>query len=323
MARNISLITALIVVGAALLLWWLVPSKPSELLHGDIEVREVRIASKVPGRVLKLHVAEGDRVSAGQLLFELASPELDAALAQAEAAQDATSALEDEANAGLRAEQIEISRLEWQRALIEKELLATSLKRIQNLYNEGLVSQQHLDEMVAKAQASADQAKAAEAMYQMAASGARDEQLRAAAAQNRRAQAAVAEVQAFRSETESRAPRAGEIAAIVIHEGELAPPGYPVITLIDPDDVWAVFNIREDKLKTLAPGAEFRAFVPALQEHLSFKVSKLNALPSFANWKQVQGTPGYDLKTFQIEAVPTKPNTGLRAGMTVVLTLEQ
>jgi HlyD family secretion protein len=315
-------IIVLATVALLTLIWWLWPAPEQELIHGDIEVREVRVASKVPGRIVRLSVSEGDKVEAGQPLFELASPELDAALAQAQAAEDAAGALQDEAKAGLRSEEIEVTRLEWQRALIETNLMTTTLKRIQNLYNDGLVSRQHLDEIAAKAAASADQAKAAEAVYTLAASGAREEQLRAVAAQNRRAAAAVAEVEAFRSETQSVSPISGQVASVVIRQGELAPAGYPVITIIDPEDVWLVLNVREDKLNSLAPGAEFDAFVPALKQQLSFQVTKLNALPSFANWKQVRGTPGYDLKTFQIEAKPIQINPQLRAGMTVVLALE-
>lgn len=316
------LILAVVLILIVALVWWLWPAQGKELIHGDIEVREVRVASKIPGRVIKVAVEEGDVVEQGQLLFELSSPELDATLAQAQAAEDATKALQDEANAGLRKEQIEMARLQWERALIEKNLTASTLKRIQSLYKDGLVSQQNLDEMTAKAAASADQAKAAEAAYRMASSGAREEQLRAVAAQNRRAAAAVAEVEVFRSEAKSIAPIAGQVASVVIREGELAPPGYPVVTLIDPNDMWVVMNIREDKLSTFALGSEFTAHVPALQEDLVFKVSKLNPLPSFANWKQVKGTPGYDLKTFQIEAKPTTPNIKLRAGMTVILALD-
>ncbi|MDP4535859.1 efflux RND transporter periplasmic adaptor subunit [Alkalimonas collagenimarina] len=316
------IIALVIIISLLALLWWLWPKAQQELLHGDIEVREVRIASKIPGRIIHLHVAEGDMVEAGQLLFELTSPELDAALAQAEAAEDAASAMQDEAKAGLRSEEIEVTRLEWQRALIEKKLMETTLARIQNLYNDGLVSQQHLDEVTAKAAASADQAKAAEAVYTMASSGAREEQLRAISAQNRRAAAAVAEVEAFRGEIQARSPITGQVASIAIRQGELAPAGFPVMTIIDPTDTWVVFNIREDKLNSMMPGTELSAYVPAIKQQLEFTVTKLSALPSFANWKQVRGTPGYDLKTFQIEAKPKENKAQLRAGMTVVLALE-
>ena len=320
-ARPIIFVIVAILLIAAV--WWLLPKQNRELIHGDIEVREIRVASKIPGRVIKLPVSEGDMVEAGQLLFELSSPELDTKLEQAVAVEDATKAVEDEAKSGLRREQVEIARLEMQRAATARDLTAATQKRIQNLYADGLVSRQQLDEITAKAAASADQAKAAQAAYQMAASGAREEQLRAAAAQNRRAKAAVSEVEVFRSEAQSLAPIAGQVASVVIKEGELAPAGYPVITLIDPKDVWVVMNIREDKLNTLTLGTEFTALVPALNKDVKFKVTKLNPLPSFANWKQVKGTSGYDLKTFQIEARPIEPNHNLIAGMTVVLSMEE
>lgn len=317
------LMTALGIAIVASLFWWLWPSHDGvEYLHGDVEVREIRVASKVPGRVAALHVSAGDHVEEGQLLFELNSAELDAMLAQAEAAEEATKALQDEANAGLRSEEIEVSRLQWQSALIQQNLMQASLTRISNLYQDGLVSQQHYEEVVAKTQASVDQALAAEAIYNMAAAGAREEQLRAVAAQNRRAAAAVAEVEAFRAETRVYAPIAGTVANVVIQRGELAPQGYPVITIVDPLDTWVVFNIREDRLQRLAPGAEFAAFVPALQKSLTFRVTKLNALPSFASWRQVRGTPGYDLKTFQIEATPIEQQRDLRAGMSVIYAVE-
>lgn len=307
------------------LFWWIWPKPQPELLHGTVEVREIRLASKIPGRILRLHVAEGERVEAGQLVFELDSPELTAKLAQAEAAEAATQALQDEAEAGLRSEEIEMARLDWQRAMVQQNLYQSTLSRMRNLHAEGLVSQQQLEETQAKWQASLDQANAAEARYTMAASGAREEQLRAVQAQNRRAAAAVAEVEAYRQETRMLAPVAGEVASIVIQPGELAPAGYPIITLVDPTDVWVVFNIREDKLNALVPGTTFDAKVPALRQTLRFRVSKLNALPSFASWKQVRGTPGYDLKTFQLEARPVQTEQAipqLRAGMTVILELE-
>ncbi|MCH8538224.1 MAG: biotin/lipoyl-binding protein [Alkalimonas sp.] len=316
---SVSLVIAVIGV----VFWFLWPQPAAELLHGDVEVKEIRLASKVPGRVAHLWVKEGQMVAKGDVLFELDSPELQAKLAQAQAAEAATKALQEQTESGLRSEEIEMARLDWQRALVQQNLAEKTMQRMKNLHQDGLVAQQQLDEVKAKWQASQDQASAAEARFTMAAQGARTEQRQAVQAQNRQAAAAVAEVEAYFQETRVVAPRAGQIATIVIEEGELAPSGYPVMTLIDPTDSWVVFNIREDKLNAMVPGTVFQAKVPALGKELEFSVTKLAALPSFANWKQVRGTPGYDLKTFQLEARPTTPQPELRAGMTVILHLEQ
>jgi HlyD family secretion protein len=260
-------------------------------------------------------------VQANELLFRIYSPELDAKLAQAQAAEQAAVAMSDKAHSGLRTEEIEMARLDWQRALVQQQLAQTTLTRMSNLHQEGLIATQQLDEVKAQAKASTEQSKAAEARYTMAAKGARSEELRTAQAQSRQAAAAVAEVEAYRQELEVRAPKAGEVATLVIRQGELAPTGYPVVTLADLTDSWVIFNFREDKLSRFAVGKQFTATVPALAMDTVFVVTKLRALPSFASWKQAQGTPGYDLKTFQLEAKPVQPLSGLRAGMTVITEL--
>lgn len=322
--QRTKLIRFLVWVMLAVVIGWLIwsASKTSpEFLHGDVEVREIKIASKVAGRISELLVQEGQHVQANELLFRIHSPELDAKLAQAQAAEQAAVALSDKAISGLRTEEIEMARLDWQRALVQQQLAQTTLGRISNLHQEGLIATQQLDEVKAQAKASTEQSKTAEARYNMAAKGARSEELRAAQAQSRQAAAAVAEVEAYRRELEIRAPNAGEVATLVIRQGELAPTGYPVMTLADLTDTWVIFNVREDKLSRFTPGKEFTATVPALGIEASFVVTKLRALPSFASWKQAQGTPGYDLKTFQLEAKPVQPLSGLRAGMTVITEL--
>lgn len=316
--RFFALVVLAVFVG--LMIWSASKTSP-EFLHGDVEVREIKIASKVAGRISELLVEEGQQVQANDLLFRIYSPELDAKLAQAQAAEQAAVALSDKAHSGLRTEEIEMARLDWQRALVQQQLAQTTLTRMKNLHQEGLIATQQLDEVKAQAKASTEQSKAAEARYTMAAKGARSEELRTAQAQSRQAAAAVAEVEAYQQELEIRAPKAGEVATLVIRQGELAPTGYPVITLADLTDSWVIFNIREDKLSRFAVGKEFTATVPALSLDTEFVVTKLRALPSFASWKQAQGTPGYDLKTFQLEAKPVQPLPGLRAGMTVITEL--
>lgn len=322
MKSKMFVLAILAVVVIVLLFWALWPQAKAELIHGDIEVREIRLASKIPGRVAHIFVKEGQQVAKDDVLFELYSPELQAKLAQAKAAEAATQAMQDQTDSGMRSEEIDMVRLDWQRALVQQNLAEKTRQRMKNLHHDGLVALQQLDEVNAQWQASVDQASAAEARFTMAAQGARTEQREAVQAQNRQAAAAVAEVEAYYQETRILAPRAGEIASIVIAEGELAPSGFPVITLIDPTDNWVIFHLREDKLNALVPGTRFHASVPAIGQQLEFEVSKLAALPSFANWKQVRGTPGYDLKTFQLEARPVRPDPRLRAGMTVILALD-
>ncbi|RFA30156.1 hypothetical protein CAI21_08190 [Alkalilimnicola ehrlichii] len=293
-----------------------------EWLHGEVEVREVRVAAKVTGRVASMPVREGDWIEAGDLLFELDGPEIRARYEQALAAQEAAEAMRDQAEAGARSEEVEMARLEWKRAQAQAELADTSYQRIQAMADDGLVPRQQRDEAYAQWVGAREQANAAHARYQMTRAGARQEERRASEAQARQAAAARAEAEAIKEETRSVAPRSGEVATIAVEQGELAAAGFPVLTLADPTDTWVVFNVREDRLRGLQPGVEFDAFVPALEASYTFKVTRLSALPDFATWKAARGTPGYDLRTFQLEARPVEQVDGLRAGMTVIYRAE-
>lgn len=318
MKKPILFVIAIVLLGVIGLGLWASAQPKSEYLHGEVEIREIRLSAKIAGRIHELHVREGEQVEMGQLLVTLDGPEIRARLQQAEAARDAAQALSDKANAGARDEEITMARLDWERAMVQAELAQSTLNRLQELFDEGLVSRQQFDEVRAQNQASQRQAEAAESRYLMAQSGARSEERRAGDAQARQAAAAVAEAEALESETRILSPINGEIAAINIRRGELAPAGAAVLTVIDPSDVWIVVNIREDYLRGLSVGQVYQAYVPALDETLSFKVSRLNPLPTFATWKQAANTPGYDLRTFQVEARPVSPDPRLRAGMSVI-----
>lgn len=82
-----------------------------------------------------------------------------------------------------------------------------------------------------------------------------------------------------------------------------------------------VFNIREDKLRQFAKGAEFDATIPALGDKAyRFEVTHVAAMGDFATWRATNSQQGYDMRTFEIEARPVSPIEGLRAGMSVLVT---
>src|SRR6476469_1139154 len=70
-------------VAAALGCRWLLRERSAELrLHGTVEVQEVRLGSKIGGRVAEVLTREGDLVRAGQVLVRFEAPELEAQLGQ-------------------------------------------------------------------------------------------------------------------------------------------------------------------------------------------------------------------------------------------------
>jgi HlyD family secretion protein len=114
----------------------------------------------------------------------------------------------------------------------------------------------------------------------------------------------------------------GEVAKVLAKVGELSPAGVPVVTLVDLNDHWALFNVREDRLSSFALGSEFDAVVPALSaQAVRFKVTGSSVLPDFATWRATRSGAGYDMRSFEVRARPVQPLKGVRPGMSVLVTL--
>ena len=143
-------------------------SREKEVIQGQVEVSEYRVSSKVPGRILEIRVKEGDFVKVGDTLAILDAPEVRAKMEQAQSAQDAASALELKAQNGAREEQIRGAYNVLQQAKAGVEIAEKSYKRIQRLFDEGVVSEQKRDEVYAQYKAMEAQMQAAQSQYDMA-----------------------------------------------------------------------------------------------------------------------------------------------------------
>ena len=286
-------------------------------LQGQMDAQEVNVSSKVAGRVGQVNVKLGDTVSQGQLLFQLTSPEVDAKVAQATAAAQAADAVAQKAQAGARPEEVRAAKANWQRAQTGAAIARTTYERVDNMFAEGVIARQKRDEAEAQWRAAEQQAQAARAQYDMANAGARPEDKNAASAQARQVGAVLTEAQVALAETKIAAPVAGQVSKIQIQPGELAPQGFPVITLVNLADAWAVLQVREDEMAAFAMGSTHTANVPALKQQLTFKVSSVAVMPDFATWRAAR-PGGTDLRTFEIRLRPAIRVEGLRPGMSVV-----
>lgn len=315
----------LVVIAVVLLLlivwgFWKAAQPPAPFFQGQMEAKEVDIAPKVTARISQLHVKEGQHIQAGDLLLEMDSPEVQAKMAQAQAAQDAAQAVADKASNGARPEEVQMARLTWERAQAAANLAHTSYQRVQSLYDQGLVSAQKRDEAQTNWKASAAQADAAKAQWDMAAKGARTEDKTAAQAQVRQVQGVMAEAQAAQAETQLRSPVAGEVANVLAKVGELSPQGVAVVTVVNLSDQWVVINVREDQMQRFAVGSRFTGQLPALsQQSAEFEVYYVGVVPDFATWRSTRGSQGFDARTFEVRARPTQPIAGARPGMSVLV----
>lgn len=316
--RKAGILIALVLAIVVVIGLWLAWRTPAEQLQGMADADTINVAAKITARLAELKVREGDRVTAGQVLFVLDSPEVAAKEQQAQGALEAARAVADKADEGARSEDIRAAQANWKRAEAGATLADATYQRVQNLFNEGVMTRQKRDEALAQARSSRELSNAARAQYDQALAGARDQDKRAAQGQVRQAQGAVAEVDAARDEVNGRAPMAGEINKRMSDIGELVPAGYPVFTLVDIDRMWVSVNLRESQMRGLKVGTRLRGNVPALDRHAEFEVYFINPAGDYATWRATRQSSGYDVRSFEIRLRPVAPIEGFRPGMSVL-----
>ncbi len=293
-----------------------------QFLQGQMEARRVLVAGKVPGRIERLFVHEGDVVVKDSLIAVISSPEIEAKKMQARGALGAAKAQASKARNGARSEDITALKAMADRAQEAATLAKNTYNRVQKLYNEGVLPLQKRDEAETQMKASQSAADAARAQYNQAVAGARIEDKAAANALVMQAKGANAEVDAYLEETKIRTPITGEVSLKLAEEGEVVGSGMPIIAVTDLDDSWAVFHLREDFLKHVYKGKKFNVRIPALDQEVEMVVSYIASVGDYATWRSSKESSGFDLKTFEVRMRPTSKVRNLRPGMSVLFPVE-
>lgn len=275
------------------------------LLQGEVEVKTVDLSSKLTGRVLKINVKKGDTVKKGDVLIELDTPDIDAKAEQVNATLALALAQQDKVNNGARSEQVAMAKASY-------DLAKKTYDRLTRLHNEGVIPTQKLDEAQAKYQAAKDN-------YNMLLNGSRVEDKASALANVQRAKGANAEVNSYLKENKIVSPINGVVTEITVEEGELVGAGYPIVTVVDNNDCWVTFNLREDLLTKIKNGTELNVKIPAVgKKTIKFKVNYISVMGNFATWRATKAKGDFDMKTFEVRAVPVEPISDLRAGMSAL-----
>ncbi|WP_319231433.1 efflux RND transporter periplasmic adaptor subunit [Draconibacterium orientale] len=323
--KTLSSIVVLVAIVAFIVYTFIVVTKPEPvILQGEVEAQQYNIASKVPGRIQKVAVDRGQKVKKGDFIFSIDSPEINAKLANANAARSAASAQSRKAQNGAQQEDITAAYSTYVKAEAAAQFAEKTFARVQNLYDEGVVPAQKRDEVETQMKAARETANAAKAIWQKAEKGAREEDKAAAAAMVKRAEAAIAEVEAYLQETTINAIADGEVSGVNVEEGELVSTGFPVVTLLDLNDIWVTLYIREDYMNHFKMGSVFKAKIPGLDgQEFDFKVKYISPSADFARWNATKTSGEFDLKSFEVEARPVNKIEGLRPGMTAVVTLPE
>ncbi len=316
----LGLVAMLVVVIIVALVGVFALKPEEEVISGEAEATEYRVSGKVPGRIEMYLAEEGDQVKKGDTLVVINSPEVEAKLEQAMAARAAAEAISEKAQNGAQREQITGAYELWQKALAGEEIYRKSYERVQRLFTKGVVSEQKRDEVEAQYKAATATVKAAKSQYDMALAGARSEDKAAAAAQVARVDGMIKEVEIARAERYLTSPIDGEVSERFPKTGELVGQGSPVMAIVDLNDMWFTFAIREDMLQGITPGTHLQVRIPALGDDVhEVAVTYIKAMGSYATWRSTQANGKYDVRTFDVKAKPLSTIPNLRPGMTAIV----
>lgn len=291
-----------------------------EPIYGMVQAKTVDVASKVAGRVEAYNVQEGDMVQAGDVVALLNIPEVEAKLKEVQALEVAASAKAGLVEEGARPQEKRAALAQYEQATAGEVLARKTFDRVKALYKDGLISRQKYDEAYAQYQSAKQLQTMAKEKLSIAETGARAGEKEAAMAMSQRAKEGVAQVASLASEKNVITPINGEVSRLFLSKGEIAAAGFPIASIVDLNDQWVTFNVREDELTHMGKGATLKAMIPALGKgKFTFKVYFVNPRGDYATWRSTRATTGYDLKTFEVRARSEKPITGLRPGMSVVI----
>ncbi len=297
-------------------------SAAKKRILGEVEVKEIDLASRLAARIKTIHVKEGQKVQVGERLIEFDDDILKAK--KDRAFFDLTAARNQKAIAdhAVRPEELEQLKALVSASAKQYEFATHTLQRMKKLLAEGAISAQQFEEIELKQHAAHEKLKADQAKFAMAEAGARNEQKAAAEAIVNKAETGVAEVGAYDKDLNITAPVAGEVFQILGDPSELIPQGFSVITLLVIDDMWATFRVPETMLASLTMGRKVQLDFPALKSTAPGEISYIAPMGAFATRTYTQDKSSFDVKSFEIRVRFNAP-AGLRPGMSAELLLEK
>ena len=235
-------------------------------LSGNVEVTEHNIGFKVPGRVTKLTVDEGDRVKQGDLLAELSSADVKALVDQNRAQLEEAKVKLAELRAGSRRQEIGRARAESASVEAELQKALKDFERARVLYDNGAISASRFDAAKSAYEARLGQLRSAKQQQSLVEEGPRREDIQAAELRVSQLTAAVANAEDKLSDTRLYAPTTGIVFRKNVELGEIVQPGAAIFVVGDLERPWVKVYVKEDKLSLVKLGQKARITVDTYKD---------------------------------------------------------
>jgi len=293
--------------------------KAAETFHGQVEMDEIDLASRISARVSRLAVRPGDRVEPGQVLVELDDDLLAIKNDRAQVGIQQAELQKQLVDQATRREELTQLAAAVRLAQSQWDFASKGLKRARQLFAQGAIAAQQLEDIISKEAAAKAQLDMARARREAGTRGAREEQKALAAASVAHAQTGLAEVSAYEKDLKLLASLAAVVQAIHARPGELVPQGFPIVTLLDHDNPRLSFYVLEDKLGAFAKDSVYNIKIPALGKTIKAQLVRMQVMPPVLTQVVTEARSTRDLRSFELTFRPVVYEAALQAGMSVTL----
>lgn len=321
--RWIAIAVAVIALGG-LLAFWLLRDRgnPDVLrLYGNVDIREVELAFRQPGRLTEMAFDEGDAVTAGAVMAQLDATPYREKLAAAEAELAAAQAQLDKLHSGNRPQEIAQAREQVRQAQASAAEAERNFRRQDSLLKSGASSQRAVDVARAARDQSAANLAAAQASLSLATAGFRREDIAAGKARVAAAEAALTQAHTAVADATLVAPSNGVVIARVREPGSMVASSTPVYSLSLRDPVYLRAYVGEIDLGRIAPGTKVRVHTDSSTTVYHGQIGFISPRAEFTP-KTVETA---DLRTdlvYRLRVVVSDADEGLRQGMPVTVDVD-
>ncbi|MFO7527278.1 MAG: secretion protein HlyD [Marinobacter sp.] len=316
------IVFTLVAIGASWWLWMLRTHQDGNVLflYGNVDIREVQLAFRQPGRVAEMMFDEGDSVTAGTPLAtldaipyknSLAAAEADVLMARAELAK---------LRQGLRPQEIVQAREALEQAQSVAAEAERNYRRQSKLLQSGSSSQQTVDTALALRDQAIAAVNAARATLSLANEGFRSEDIAAAEARLAAAQAAQAQAATALADTELVAPSSGTVISRVREPGSMVTSQNAIYSLSLDSPVYVRAYVNEPNLGLIAPGDRVKVYSDSSEKAYEGQIGFISPRAEFTP-KTVETTELRTDLVYRLRIVINDSDAiaGLRQGMPVTI----
>jgi HlyD family secretion protein len=340
MSRRIVILVVLVAVLLGAGAYYVVASRPAVLvLTGIVTTNDVVVSPQIGGQIGRLLVNEGDTVKRDQLVAVITPDELAAdrtyytqnaagVTSQVKESEAALRYQEQQTRDQIRQAEAMLASTESQRAAAEADLESArlSFERNQKLVQQQLISVEQFDQARtgfegarAKVESLKRQADAQRAAVALARSTAEQIAMKRHQLETNQRQEAAATAQKVKAEvrlgyTEIRAPIDGIVDVRAVRPGEVVSAGQPLVSLINPDDLWVRVDVEESYIDRVRLGDRLTVRLPSGVERPGVVFFR-GVDAAFATQRDVSRTKR-DIKTFEVRLRVDNADRRLAVGMT-------